>query len=370
MLNPTSNQEVGGSTPSGGALFITFSLRLRSSPRNLTLKPYPVFIKKRGTMARVIRKNTLTTNQAVTRVSVSDAYSIFLRVKKSECAPSTYRIYCEIGERHIVPKLARETGDDMNKITAAVVRFIIDDYESEHELGGTNFLFRHLKSFINWYWNEYEITLPNPMANIKAKKVSNPPKEGITQHEVDKLLSAAKNHSQFPERDVAFIMVLCDTGIRRSSIEKLTMQDVNLLRNEMLVYEKDQKYHIKAFGNATAKAIKKYLLCLADIKPTDPFWLQADGKSLTRVGMREVLRRLSKNAGIPFHEFHDFRRYYGKALYDATHDIYLVSRALDHKDIYVTKRYIAIDDREDAESMRVHSPMDKKFRQTKVRIEK
>ena len=109
---------------------------------------------------------------------------------------------------------------------------------------------------------------------------------------------------------------------------------------------------------------------MADVKPTDPFWIQLDGKSLTRSGMREVLRRLSQEAGIPFHQFHDFRRYYGKALYDATHDIYMVSRALDHKDIYVTKRYIAIDDREDAEAIRKLSPMDKMTRQTNVKVQR
>jgi integrase len=294
---------------------------------------------------------------------------MFLRVKKSDCAPSTYNIYCEVGERHIVPKLTEATGDDMNSITAQIIRDILNEYDSGHEPGGTNFIYRHLKSFVNWYWNEYELSIPNPMKGVKGKKDSLPPKEGLTHEEVDKLLRAAKG-SRFPERDTALIMLLCDTGIRKSSIEMIRMQDVDLTRNEVLVFEKDQQYHTKAFGNATAKALRKYLLCVLDSKPTDPFWLQMDGRALTRVGMREVIRRLCTAAGIPQHEFHDFRRYYGKTLYDSTHDIYLVSRALDHKDIYVTKRYIAIDDREDAESMRSHSPMDLRLHQTGAIIQR
>jgi len=317
-------------------------------------------------MARVIRSNQLT----AIAVKVSDAYSIFLRIKKSECAETTYRIYCDIGERHIIPKLTKATGNDMNKVNQLTIRDILDEYASEHKTGGTDFLYRHLKSFVNWYWTEYDMPGPSPMKGIKIKKVSVPPKEGVTQEEVDLLLDAARKHSKFPERDIAFIMMLCDTGIRRSSIEKIRMKDVNLTRCEVVVFEKDQQYHTKAFGNATAKAIKKYLTCLADIQPDDPFWLQMDGRALTRVGMREVLRRLCLEAGIPYHEFHDFRRYYGKALYDSTHDIYLVSRALDHKDIYVTRRYISIDDRADAETMRSHSPMDKRLKQTGVTIKR
>ena len=321
-------------------------------------------------MARVIRRNTLTGHQAVVKVSVKDMYNNFLRIKKTECAKTTFDIYQELGERHIIPKLTEATGDDMDVISAQTIRDVLTEYDSEHQNGGTQFLLRHLRTFINWYWKEYEIQKPNPMASVKLKKHYTPPQEGITQEEIDKILKAAKERSAFPERDIALIMVLCDTGIRRSSIENLRMKDINLQRNELLVFEKDQQYHIKAFGNATAKAIRKYMSCLTDVKPEDPFWLQMDGRQLRRVGMREVLRRLCVEAGIPIHQFHDFRRYYGKALYDSTHDIYLVSRALDHKDIYVTKRYIAIDDRENAETVRSHSPMDRKFGQTGIRVQR
>ena len=321
-------------------------------------------------MARVVRSNTLSEEKSRVVVSVSDAYSIFLRTNKGAWSASTYHIYEDVGNRHIVPKLSELTDDNMNNISYDIIQSILDDYASTHMNGGTDFIFRHLKAFVNWYWSEYEISSRNPMTKVRIKKVHTPPKEGITQEEVDKLLKAAKEHSVFPERDIAMIMILCDTGIRKSSIERLRMKDVNIDKSEMVVYEKDQRYHTKPFGHATCKAIKKYLLCLTDVQPDDPFWLQMDGRALTKVGMREVLRRLCSVAKIPQHQFHDFRRYYGKTLYDSTHDIFMVSKALDHKDIYVTKRYIAIDDRESAEAIRTYSPMDRKMRQTGARVQR
>lgn len=319
-------------------------------------------------MARVVRRNQLSGEKNEVGVSCSDAYSIFMRSNKSHWSESSYRIYDEIGRRHIVPKLSEATGDDMGFVDADIIQSIIDDYSITHKNGGTDFLYRHIRTFLNWFWDEYEIEKRNPIKKVRVRRVSTPPKEGITQEEVDLLLKTAKARSVFPERDVAFIMVLCDTGIRRASIEGLRMKDVNTDRCEMVVFEKDQQYHIKSFGSATCKAIKKYLLCLADAQPDDPFWLQMDGRALTHVGMREVLRRLCAEAGIPEHQFHDFRRYYGKTLYEATHDIFMVSKALDHKDIYVTKRYIAIDDRENAEAVRSYSPMDRRLHQTGVKI--
>lgn len=38
------------------------------------------------------------------------------------------------------------------------------------------------------------------------------------------------------------------------------------------------------------------------------------------------------------------------------------------KGVEVTKRYLAIDDRESAEALRVYSPMDKKYGQTGVKV--
>lgn len=321
-------------------------------------------------MAKILRHNRLTTKNLLVKVNVSDIYSNFLRAKKSVCSESTYRIYENLGSRIIVPQLELLTDDNMNAITPDVLRTIIENYQSSHDSGGHAFVWRHLKSFVNWYWTEYEIPLDNPVKRVQIRKTALPPKEGISQLEIDKLLKAIKEHSQFPERDTAFILLLCDTGLRRRSIFELKMADVDIVHSELTVHEKDQQYHTKPFGVVTCKALKKYLLCVSDTKPTDPFWLCLDGSALTQNGMREIIRRLSSWAGIPMHEFHDFRRYYGLQIYNSTHDIYLVSRALDHKSVEVTKRYLAIDNRENAEAVRPLSPMDKKFRQTGAKVQR
>jgi site-specific recombinase XerD len=62
---------------------------------------------------------------------------------------------------------------------------------------------------------------------------------------------------------------------------------------------------------------------------------------LTQSGVREILRRLQHDSENS-HEFHAFRRFYGLSLYNETHDIYFVSRMLDHSNIEVTKRYLDI----------------------------
>lgn len=59
---------------------------------------------------------------------------------------------------------------------------------------------------------------------------------------------------------------------------------------------------------------------------------------------------------------------YALEVYKSTRDIYFVSRALDHKSVEVTKRYLALDLQEDLDEIRSVSPMDKAFRQTGIKV--
>ncbi len=318
-------------------------------------------------MAKVSRLNTLISNTE--RMTVSDAYELFMRSRKLSCAEKTCKIYEDLGRRATIPLLTEFTNNNIYNVDADILRELFARYkENGHNQGGIRFFYCHVKAFINWFWDEYEPAGKNPIRKIKIRKPDLPPKHGITREEVDKLLAAAKV-SAFPERDTAVLMILCDTGIRLSSLLGLKIGDIDLKRGEITVFEKDQKYHIKTCGSACMKAIKRYMSCLSETKPDDPLWLKFDGCGMTEEGIKQILRRLCRDAGIELHLFHDFRRFYGLELYRATHDIYFVSRALDHKDIEVTKRYLAIDKTEDAEMIRIISPMDRKANQTGITVQ-
>lgn len=305
-------------------------------------------------MAR-INRNKVTTAE---NNQISEVYARFLLSRKTLCAKSTVSSYEDLGNRVIIPGLTAYCDGMMSAVTESVIRAIIEDYRQEHSAGGVHFLYRHFKAFINWYWDEYEIQAKNPFRNIKIKRPQLPPKAGITREEVELILKAAKEHSFFPERDIAIIMILCDTGIRLSSLANLKIGDINTDKKQLTVWEKDQNFHIKPFGSACSRAVNKYLRCIVDAQPNETLWMQLDGSPMAKKGLSEILQRLCEEAKIERHMFHDFRRFYGMELYKATHDIYFVSRALSHKSIEVTKRYLAIDMMEDAEAIRAMSPMD------------
>ena len=301
-------------------------------------------------------------------VSVHDAYENFLQSRKANCAEATLRIYTE-KRKPIEEGFARYGIRNMAEITPAVIRQILIDYRQLHTDNGAWKLYTYIRTFLRWYWNENDLD-HCPIEKVDPPKKHEAPKHGITWEEIDKLLKAIKHHSKFPERDTMIIMLLADTGLRKKSILGLKMRDVNLKKNTLYVFEKDQNYHTKSFGQATAKAIGKYLACLDEVKPDDPFIISLDAVSYNNDSLRLMIRRFCSLAGIPNRQCHDFRRFYGLELYKATGDIYFVSRMLDHKDVEVTKRYLAISDIEDAAAMAKVSPMDRKNGQTGITIKR
>ena len=255
----------------------------------------------------------------------------------------------------------------MEDITPIVIQQIISDYRQSHSDNGAWKLYTYMRTFLRWYWEDND--LPKcPIDKVSCKKPSVMPKQGITREEIDKLLKSIKLHSYFPERDAMIVMLLADTGLRKKSILGLKMKDVDLRKNTVFVFEKDQNYHTKSFGQSTAKAITKYLSCLNGVSPDDPFLISQESATFNENSLRLMLIRQCKYAGIPNRQCHDFRRFYGLELYRATGDIYFVSRMLDHKDVEVTKRYLAINDIEDAVAMAKFSPMDRKQGQTGIQV--
>ena len=290
------------------------------------------------------------------RTTVPEAYEQFLISRNARCSEASIEIYKQ-KRKPIVEGFAEYGIEFIDEVSPTAIRYILAEYKESHTNNGAWKLYTYIRTFLRWYWNENDLD-HCPIDKVDPPKVNQKPKHGISREEIEKLLVSIKDCSKFPERDTVIIMLLADTGLRKKSILSLRMEDVNLKKNSLFVFEKDQNYHTKSFGQSTARAINKYLSCLEDVKPTDPFIISRDAAEYNSDSLRHMMKRVCQKAGIPNYQCHDFRRFYGLELYRATGDIYFVSRMLDHKDIEVTKRYLAISDIEDFEQMAKVSPMD------------
>lgn len=250
--------------------------------------------------------------------------------------------------------------DTVDQITTEVIRNYLLHLETKgHNPGGVHGYFRVLRAFMRWLWDDYDIPTRNPIDKIKCKNRPPTPIEGITMDEVQSCMEAC-NQTRFPERAKAMIAVLVDTGLRRAELLGLTFDDVRISDGRITVRNgKGGKFRIVYCGKECRKHLRRYIACLEDVKPGDPFWLTLNGEPLGLDGAREVIRRVQRQAGLSkIHDFHDFRRCFAIERKRNGDDDITISRALGHSSLEVTKRYLAFTNDDDRELALRSSPMD------------
>lgn len=302
--------------------------------------------------------NTLTFS--VTYGNIADSIDSFLLSKKIENrSTDTIRFY-----KWILNAISKWLSENeiyrWEDLTPDVIRKMLAELQdSGHSQGGVHAYYRTIKAYINWYWNEYDVELKNPITKVKCSNRKPEPLPGITISEIDKILSAVSG-SEFPERDNAMIYLLVDVGVRKSELMDLKYKNLNCDTGEVVIeHGKGDKRRTVFMGRECRKTVRKYFRLLRNCKPDDTIWYTIEGTPLTASGAKEILRRLQKRAGFDkFHSFHDFRRCSAvESKRNGGSDIE-VSRKLGHSSLEVTKRYFALNEEDDQLFGEKSSPMD------------
>lgn len=173
--------------------------------------------------------------------------------------------------------------------------------------------FRSLKTFFTWLVNDEEIDR-HPMRVMKAPKPDEKLVPVLSDDTILTLLKTCAGKDFAARRDTAIIMVLLDTGVRRSEASDRTVDDVDLNQNVIRFVGKGDRPRAVPFGKATALALDRYLRALvkhagqAAAKREAPLWLSLKGrKPLTTWGLGHMLVRRTAEAGLPHIHPHQFR---------------------------------------------------------------
>ena len=163
----------------------------------------------------------------------------------------------------------------------------------------------------------------------------------LTPEQVDKLAAAAREHSRYPARDVAMIMLAYRHGLRVSELCCLTWGDINLTAGTM------QVCRAKAGAPAVHPLARgdRALLTALDRSGSAHLFVGERGEPMTPPGVRRLLRRLGTLAGLGRVHPHMLRHAAGYKLVNQGTDIRTIQAYLGHRNIVSTVRYTEIDAR-------------------------
>ncbi|MBN1451142.1 MAG: tyrosine-type recombinase/integrase [Anaerolineales bacterium] len=240
----------------------------------------------------------------------------------------------------------------VTQITPQLIREYLIFLESGHNPGGIHACYRVLKTFLFWWEDETEPEgWRNPIRKVKAPRLAVQPIEGVSLETVKALAKGAS------DRDTAILYALLDTGARAREFLDLNLDDVNQATGEALIRSgKGRKPRYVYLGRTARKALRRYLKGRRDTHPA--LWVTREGDRLSYFGLREIIRRRAKQAGIQPPALHDFRRGFALAMLRAGENVYTIARLMGHEGIQVLERYLKLTDTDGQEAHRRASPVD------------
>lgn len=166
--------------------------------------------------------------------------------------------------------------------------------------------FRALQQFWKWALAEGEVETA-PMAAVKPPIVPLDPPEVLGDGEVGRLLAACAGSDFSARRDLAIIRLLLDTGVRRSELAGLRLEDLDLDGRTIRVLGKGRRHRTVVFGGKTARAIDRYLRARGRHREAerDALWLGHAGP-MTPNGIYQAIRNRGRDAGLDVF-LHQFR---------------------------------------------------------------
>lgn len=166
------------------------------------------------------------------------------------------------------------------------------------------------------------------------------------------------------KRDRALLLFLLDTGVRASELARLTIGDVDLQKGEVSIkpYLSGKKSRPRTvyIGRGARSALWKYLTERGNPEPDEPLFLSSKTESsLDRSGLRQLIVRLARRAGVKNAHPHKFRHTFAIQFLRNGGDVFSLQRLLGHSSLAIVKHYLALADDDAGKAHKGASPVDR-----------
>lgn len=168
----------------------------------------------------------------------------------------------------------------------------------------------------------------------------------LTDKDFKKIIKAVDSNEYDVERirDKAILMVFMTTGMRRSALINIELDDLDLEKKTLTVVDKERKTHTYIVNDALAVALKDWIdnrwQYVNFGREDKHLFLSRRGTVLSRETVVNVVKKYSKKGiGIELSP-HKLRAGVATIIYNKTHDAEFTRRFIGHSNIATTQRYI------------------------------
>ncbi|MFO8075710.1 MAG: tyrosine-type recombinase/integrase [Egibacteraceae bacterium] len=196
-----------------------------------------------------------------------------------------------------------------NPLARGTIEEFLADLAAKRSPATVSVRYRALQQFTKWCADEEEVAV-DPMARMKPPKVPEQPVEAVTLDEVAAVLDTMKGRGFVDRRDTAIIRLFLDCGLRLGELAGLTVDDLDLTDDVVLVLGKGRRHRAVPFGHKTGQALDRYIRArMRHARAAEPsLWLGEKSKgAMTANGVAQMVRRRGREAGVDGLHPHRFR---------------------------------------------------------------
>jgi integrase/recombinase XerC len=222
-----------------------------------------------------------------------------------------------------------------------IARFLTSEVVSGKSSITVNRLKTAIRRFFDYLYRAGFID-SNPARLIKSAKTSRPIPQTLSAGDINKLFrSINSGGGEIADRDQVMFQLFYATGIRLSSLVSLNAEDISFKQGVIRIKTKGNGMEA-IFLKPELKLILKHYLKANNLTGAEPLFQSGKGK---RISARQVQLRFKHwcdQSGIAKASIHTLRRTFATRLYEQTGDLYLVQKALGHRQITTTEIYTKI----------------------------
>jgi type 1 fimbriae regulatory protein FimB/type 1 fimbriae regulatory protein FimE len=160
----------------------------------------------------------------------------------------------------------------------------------------------------------------------------------LTDSQVDKLVAAAREHSRYPNRDAAMILLAYHHGLRVAELCAMRWDQIDIKAGTLAVPRVKNGtpgvHPLPAADRAVLRALPREGKLVFTTERDHP---------MAPAGVRAIMRRLGKLAGLGRVHPHMLRHAAGYKLVNQGTDIRVIQAYLGHRNISNTVRYTEVD---------------------------
>ena len=226
-----------------------------------------------------------------------------------------------------------------------------------------------LKGFGTWLVEEGYLNR-NPLHLFQLPRVPKYLVKPLSGAEVSALIGAIKPRSAAGTRDLALLLLLFDTGARLGEVARLTEADAeDAIRDGLFkVMGKGSRERYLPVGKVARDAIRRYTQVYRPDVRADALFLGRNGRPLASEGLRQIIRRVARRAGVDGVHPHRLRHTFAVNYLVNGGDAMTLQRILGHSTLEMVRRYVNFDHRAIRERHSLASPSDRFWAERGLRL--